>query len=1045
MADEVVAMQKNVEKAGQAISKLNDFMKENAESTKNLSKSLSKLSGGLTSIKNSGIHQAMSALSDVFTEEAGSVEALGSALAGMNLPQFVSGVSGVTTALSGAVNMAQTFTSALIGGQGIGSALVSTLGMGGTVGLAVAGVSALGIGVYALSQKIMDSRDPVKQMENALEDITAAEETLNASVNIIDLANRYEELRVKLADTSLSAEELANAEAEMNEVRAQLSQATGGAVSSEGSLNSTLDSTVRIQKALAEIEAQRAKQDLYDTLETGADEYRDSVERLKEAQEEAAAAEERMVNSSESLAGGANEAYQNLQDTLAGIKDRFGDGIIDIDDEEQVNALRVELDGLEAQLHQLGMTDVHLDSVEEAASLINALDMQTLIAQSQDATDEFSDLSAEIQRLSEYTATYENNVITLTREGWLTAEDACDLLGISQEALQRKIKNLEFQELSAARATNDLAKEKLEAAEAAKAQADAEEKATQELGRIGVAAGQAQYSSDNLRESYNELKSQLDDLGEAGDEETRRLAEAALANLNLAATNQELAETYPSLVDTAKTYGLTISDVSQWLIDNELTAEEWAGRVTAASGNVMNGFKELDTSLDMSLSEMKSSLENNITAYTDWNTNIDQLMSAAEAIFQETGDRSAIDFVNYMQQMGIGAADQVAAMVEDMGWTMETFPPLMQQATQQGMLSVYNEVENNKASIAESASGVMDAAATTIEETDLSGPTSTAMSMIPSEITAQAPAVQEAATGLAMTAHSAMATVGWADLGSAIGMGISNGFTAQAGTVQSAAGTLADAAVTAWNSHSGKFQQTGSAAANRLRTGLTQQKSSVTAAGQSLADGVTSAWAQSAAQFQSAGTAASAAIAGGISSGSGGITAAAYTAASSAYGAVSGLGWYGLGYNISAGIASGVRGGSGLITSAAKAAASAALRAAKASLDIHSPSRVFRDQVGRQIPGGIALGIEQGTPQAEKAVELSADQLLRATQIALRPSGNLAPAQSITNNTAYYGGSSGDGVLKAEAPVIIHLDGREVGRGTAKFTGQRMAYLGGLS
>ena len=97
------------------------------------------------------------------------------------------------------------------------------------------------------------------------------------------------------------------------------------------------------------------------------------------------------------------------------------------------------------------------------------------------------------------------------------------------------------------------------------------------------------------------------------------------------------------------------------------------------------------------------------------------------------------------------------------------------------------------------------------------------------------------------------------------------------------------------------------------------------------------------------------------------------------------------------------------------------------------------------IPAGMALGIQQATPKAEQALELSADQLLRATQIALRPSGNLSPAQSIVNHNAYYGGTGGDIALRAEAPVVVQLDGREVGRGTAKFTGQRMAYLGGLS
>lgn len=1040
MADEVVAMQKNVEKAGQAISKLNDFMKENAESTKNLSKSLSKLSGGLTSIKNSGIHQAMSALSDVFTEEAGSVEALGSALAGMNLPQFVSGVSGVTTALSGAVNMAQTFTSALIGGQGIGSALVSTLGMGGTVGLAVAGTVALVGGTVILADKIHNAIDPVMQLQNALEHMSTAQEQVAASSNIIELADRYEVLRAKLADSSLSADELAAAESEMNDVRAQLSQATDGAVSTEGELNSALDSTVRIQKALAEIEAQQAKQELYDTLKDGAQSYQENLNNLKLKQQELADAEAHMNDTAQVLVVGTDAAYQALQDTLAGIHNNLDQGLINTDTLEGTEALNSALSGLEQQVYALTGKKVEFDGLSDADDRMEKLSVSTedAVNAASDAEKEYRELSSETKQLEASTKAYEDGVISLVREGWYSAEDACDLLGISQEALQRKIKNLEFQELSAARATNDLAKEKLEAAEAAKAQADAEEKATQELGRIGVAAGQAQYSSDNLRESYNELKSQLDDLGEAGDEETRRLAEAALANLNLAATNQELADSYTLMGISVNN---SLSDMSAFLINANISADEFTSGVSSMRDSVVNDFQLIATENKITADEMIANLEANLQTQQTWSNNLSELWNQAYA----EQDTNVMAYINYLANMGPEYAGVVAEFADG------GYYKLQEAASKWG--SIGEQAVSDVAAGAWMQQYLMEEAGTELGQAFLNGAATVDMAPIGQEmtngltgnITAQAPAVQEAATGLAMTAHSAMATVGWADLGSAIGMGISNGFTAQTGTVQSAAGTLADAAVTAWNSHSGKFQQTGSAAANRLRTGLTQQKSSVTAAGQSLADGVTSAWAQSAAQFQAAGTAASTAIAGGISSGSGGITAAAYTAASSAYGAVSGLGWYGLGYNISAGIASGVRGGSGLITSAAKAAASAALRAAKASLDIHSPSRVFRDQVGRQIPGGIALGIEQGTPQAEKAVELSADQLLRATQIALRPSGNLAPAQSITNNTAYYGGSSGDGVLKAEAPVIIHLDGREVGRGTAKFTGQRMAYLGGLS
>ena len=153
-------------------------------------------------------------------------------------------------------------------------------------------------------------------------------------------------------------------------------------------------------------------------------------------------------------------------------------------------------------------------------------------------------------------------------------------------------------------------------------------------------------------------------------------------------------------------------------------------------------------------------------------------------------------------------------------------------------------------------------------------------------------------------------------------------------------------------------------------------------------------------------------------------------------------GWYDLGYNISAGVAEGVRGGSYLITQAANAAASNALASAKSSLGVHSPSRVFRDQVGAMIPAGIALGIRGATPEATDAVELSAKQLLTATRTALRPSGEriLTTSTNCYTTTIHNGADANQ--ITVEVPV--YLDGREVARSTAKYTGRQLAYQEGL-
>ena len=72
--------------------------------------------------------------------------------------------------------------------------------------------------------------------------------------------------------------------------------------------------------------------------------------------------------------------------------------------------------------------------------------------------------------------------------------------------------------------------------------------------------------------------------------------------------------------------------------------------------------------------------------------------------------------------------------------------------------------------------------------------------------------------------------------------------------------------------------------------------------------------------------------------------------------------WGGVGKNIISGIANGLKGAAGAIVEAAKGAAESALNAAKNFLGIHSPSRVFRDQVGKMMALGMGIGFERNIP-----------------------------------------------------------------------------------
>ncbi len=74
------------------------------------------------------------------------------------------------------------------------------------------------------------------------------------------------------------------------------------------------------------------------------------------------------------------------------------------------------------------------------------------------------------------------------------------------------------------------------------------------------------------------------------------------------------------------------------------------------------------------------------------------------------------------------------------------------------------------------------------------------------------------------------------------------------------------------------------------------------------------------------------------------------------------INWGEVGTNIIRGIASGLSGAAGAIVDAAKSAAKNALDAAKDFLGIESPSRVFRDEVGKMMALGMGIGFEKNIP-----------------------------------------------------------------------------------
>lgn len=111
--------------------------------------------------------------------------------------------------------------------------------------------------------------------------------------------------------------------------------------------------------------------------------------------------------------------------------------------------------------------------------------------------------------------------------------------------------------------------------------------------------------------------------------------------------------------------------------------------------------------------------------------------------------------------------------------------------------------------------------------------------------------------------------------------------------------------------------------------------------------------------------------------------------------------WLSIGSNIVSGIVSGVTGAASSLYGALQGLASDALASAKRLLEIKSPSRVFAREVGRYIPQGIAMGIEQEDAPVvaiNKQVNAMVNAGRLATNAGAVPAGNSYDYGGVTIN-----------------------------------------------
>lgn len=223
--------------------------------------------------------------------------------------------------------------------------------------------------------------------------------------------------------------------------------------------------------------------------------------------------------------------------------------------------------------------------------------------------------------------------------------------------------------------------------------------------------------------------------------------------------------------------------------------------------------------------------------------------------------------------------------------------------------------------------------------------------------------VQEAANVLkngAVGTMAGMATEGQAK-GSEFGGGIAIGISAGQQVAIGAAIAMNLAISAQFLTMSMNGQQYGSQFGSGIGSGITSSQGIATGASNVLKQMINTSVSSLGSDGQRAGSQFGSGVTSGVASHTGAVFNASSNLKASAHNGMSGgyNGGYNAGMAIGEGMMSGIYAMAGSVAAAAASIASSAVAAARATLAINSPSKVFRDQVGRAIPEGMAVGIEK--------------------------------------------------------------------------------------
>lgn len=216
-------------------------------------------------------------------------------------------------------------------------------------------------------------------------------------------------------------------------------------------------------------------------------------------------------------------------------------------------------------------------------------------------------------------------------------------------------------------------------------------------------------------------------------------------------------------------------------------------------------------------------------------------------------------------------------------------------------------------------------------------------------------------------------------------------FSKGSGKAKSAADKISKTTATGLASGSGKAKTAGGKMTSEFSKGVTAKSETAKSAGSKVAKAGSSGASAQKSSFVSVGGNLSLGLASGIRSNSGAVSAAAREAVRAAVAAAKAEGKIhspsrvmesDVGKWMPLGMAAGIRKHTKDVEDASIEMANASVEATATALGIHSPSRVYKDAIGKNIPKGVAKGIREGQTELNAEMKLSVNEALSAAKSA---------------------------------------------------------------